>query len=145
MSGFSRKLQQASNSTILLITPSNGSGAHGNNISVSIYEDSGYTSVNAVQANLAYSTSFFQFVSATNAGSPFATSIQNTGGNGSVQIAVASLGTSSIGRQLVATVTFTLISAGTSSISFGPNSAVDRTSDSSNVLTSTVGTTFVIS
>lgn len=72
---------------------------------VEIRENSGTTTVNAVQANFSYPANMLTFVSIDTTGSAFPTSAQGTGANGQVAIAQGIIG-SLTGDQLVAKVTF---------------------------------------
>ncbi len=147
MSGFGRKLQRASggagggsvDSARLYLSPDWGQRQVGSTLVVNIYEDSGATQVNGVQANLTYSTTQLQYVSSTNSGSTFSASLQNTGGGGTVQIAVGTLSTPPTGPQLVASVTFNVIATGAATIDFDTGSAVTRANNPADILSQTTG------
>ncbi len=146
MSGFARKLQQvnktssgSSDSARLYLSPNWGTRQVGSTLVVDIYEDSGATPVNGVQANLTYPTAQLQYASSTNSGSAFTSQLQNTGGSGTVQIAVGTLSTPPTGPQLVASVTFNIIGTGAAAIAFDTGSAVTRANNPADILTSTTG------
>lgn len=126
------------------LTPDNGSYANGATITLSLRENSLATAVNSLQANLTYDATRLQFVSSDVSASPFSSSIQNTGGSGSIQIALTSLGSTVTGDQLVSTLTFTAIGTGTAAITFAAGSGIARASDSTNVCNQTLGGTYTI-
>jgi hypothetical protein len=129
----------------MILTPSTGSYSVGSTISVAIYENSYTTAVNAAQANLTYPTNLLQFQSANNTGGGFPTVVQNSGGNGTVNLGVGILGSSVSGNQLVGTVTFTVIAAGTATIGVATSSAVTDATTSNNILQVRTGSTYTLS
>jgi hypothetical protein len=133
----------AAGTASMYLVPSSGTYAPGAVISVGVYEDSGSDQVNAVQANLTYSTSTLTFSSISDS-SAFGVDAQSTGGGGSVQIGRGAISPVS-GAQLVATVRFTASAAGSASISFASGSAVVRSSDNQNESLSTSGGSYTVS
>lgn len=111
------------------LSPSSGSYQTGATVTVSISETSSAgDDVDAVQANLSYSGNL-QYDSMSLTG-PFTLCGQQSGGGGSVAIGCASTSTES-GTQSVATVTFTVESAGTGTVDMVSGSDIDNTSGSS--------------
>lgn len=146
MSKFARRLQQSPpKGAKLYITPASGSLTNGNTLVITIREDSGSDPVNAVQASLTYPTARLQFQSISTASSPFTTTAQATGGSGSVDIGVALLGDSVTGNNIVATVTFTIISTGSAAITFDPESGIARSTDSVDICKQKLGANYTIS
>src|SRR3569833_2031028 len=91
-------------SATLYLSPSSGSVANGDTISVGIRENSGSQAVNGVQANLTYPASLFDVANIISS-SAFSIVAQNSYGNGSIQLGRGAL-PSVTGDQLVATVVF---------------------------------------
>jgi hypothetical protein len=117
----------------------------GDSVSVSIYENSGGTAVNAVQADLNYPTSYLTFVSIDPASSSaFTVDAQATGGNGSVKIGRGTT-TPVTGNQLVGVVHFTAKAAGTASITFAGTTALIRSSDNGAESLTNTGAAYTIS
>lgn len=130
-------------SASMYLSPGSTRVANGSYLTIYIYENSGGTAVNSVQANLSYTSSLLQFVS-IGSSSAFGIVAQNSGGGGSVKIARGALPSVS-GTQLVASVTFkALSSSGTASISFASGSAVVSASGSSNILGSKSGGSYTL-
>jgi hypothetical protein len=127
----------------LYITPATKSFTTGADISAAIYEDSGATAVNAVQANLSYPSNV-TFASIDAAGSAFPIAAQGTGSGGSVMIGRGTT-TPVTGAQLIATVHFTAASAGTAVIPFTSGSAVIRSSDNGPEALTETGASYSIS
>lgn len=117
----------------MYLSPSAGTYAGGATITVEIREDSGAVAVNAAQANLSYPVSLLQFQSIDTSGSPFTTTIQSNGGSGSVELGVGILAGSTTGEQLVGTVSFTVIGAGSATINFADGSGLARADTSTDI------------
>ena len=126
------------------LTPDSGSYANGATITLSLRENSLSTAVNSLQANLTYDPAQLQFVSSDVSASPFTSSVQNTGGSGSVQIGLALLGSSVTGDQLVSTLTFTAIGTGSTAITFAAGSGIAEASDSANVCNQLLSGTYTL-
>lgn len=120
-------------SASLSLVPGSGSYMVNSNFSVTIHENSS-DAVNAVQADLTYDQSKVMFVSIDGSGSSFDSGVVANGGNGSVSIVRAKLGSTVMGDQVVAVVTFkALAGSGSSSINFAASSSIVRASDQANV------------
>lgn len=146
MSRFARRLQRAPVSGgELYITPASGNYTSGATVTITIRENSGSIPVNSVQANLTYPQAQLQFQSINTSSSPFTTTLQSTGGSGSVQIGVGNLGGSVTGDAVVATVTFTVIGTGTAQIQFAAGSGIAQTSDSSDICKKKIGSSYTLS
>lgn len=119
-------LVRASGTANVYLSPANTVIAQGATIDVDIHEDSGTDQINAVQANLTYSSNL-TFVSVIN--SPdFGVYAQNSGGGGTVKIGRGN--TSPLtGDHIVATVRFTASGSGTATVNFDTGTAVVRSSD----------------
>lgn len=129
-------LARAAGTATLSLSPASSSLEKGSALSVDIYEDSGSDEVNAVVANLTYDQGILQFGSISNS-SVYNIDAQTSGGNGHINLqrgsCVVSNGqcTHISGKQLVATIHFTTIAAGTAAVTFDNTSAVYKTVDSS--------------
>ena len=144
MSRFTRRLQQVAHGATLYIAPASGSYAGGATVTVAIRMHSGGTAVNAVQANLTYPTSRLLFVSLDTTGSPFTTTMESSGGGGSIRLGVGILAGSTSGDRLVGTVTFTAQSAGSATVSFAAGSGIARASDAVDICTIKSGASYTI-
>lgn len=127
----------AAGSAHLYITPASGKLTKGDTLSMTVYEDSGSTSVNAVQANLSYSTAKLQFVSYSNSSSfPVETPPTPTN-NGLLKFGRGAF-TPVTGVKPVVTVHFkALAGSGTASITFASGSAVTASDGSGTNLSLT--------
>ena len=126
------------------LSPATKVNAPSSTFSVQIRENSGTTSINAVQTNLTYPTTLLTLVSVDFAGSGFGsppTVAQNIAGSGSVKLAVgvacgATCGTLT-GDQTVAKLNFKVNSvAGTASMPFTAGTALLSSTTNQNILSS---------
>lgn len=117
----------------LYVTPASGSFTVGSDIVVEIRAHSGATLINAVQADIAYSSNL-QYVSSDISASAFSVAAQNTGGSGVVTIALGTI-TPVSGDQLIAKVTFKVLAAGSGTIDLKDTSSALAADDSQNVIT----------
>lgn len=146
MSKLGRRLQSAGpKGGTLYITPATDTYSNGSTLTITIRENSGSVPVNAVQANLSYPTNRLQFQSISTSTSAFTTSLQETGGGGTVQIGVGILGNSVTGDAIVATVTFQAIGAGAAAVQFTAGSGIAATADSSDICKQRIGANYTIS
>ncbi len=129
----------------LYLSPSSGSVANGSNLVVRVYEDSGSTQVNAVQANLTYPTNLLSYVSYTSS-SAFSIEAENPSGNtGSLRFGRGSI-TARTGAQLVVSITFKAVaSGGTANVSFTSGSEVIDAGNNQNILSGTSGGNYTLS
>lgn len=145
MSIAGRRFQRvASGSPRLYLMPASASYASGGTLVVTIMANSYTEAVNAVQANLTYSSARLTFQSIDTSYSNFTTTLQSAGGGGSVQVGVGILASSLAGAQEVARVTFTLSSAGAASISFAAGSGIARASDATDICMVKTGASYTI-
>jgi len=125
-------------SASLYLSPSSGSVAQGNYITISVRENSGSESVNAAQVNLSYPSNLLSFVSITSS-SAFSIVAQNSGGGGSVSIGRGALPAVS-GIQTIASVRFkALTNSGKATVSINGSSSVVSANSNTNIATSLVG------
>lgn len=129
----------------LYLSPTSGGYHIGDTVTMAVRENSFTTAVNSVQANLTYNASVLQFQSSDISASPFEISVQNTGGSGTIQIALGSFDGSVTGDQLVSTVTFTVLATGTAAVAFTTGSGIARTSDSSDICNQKLGASYTAS
>ncbi|HET8709310.1 MAG TPA: cohesin domain-containing protein [Candidatus Saccharimonadales bacterium] len=142
MSSFARRLQQAGGAPSLFLTPAKGNFTVGSTFTVQIRENSGSNQVNSVQANLTYSQTLLQFVSADTTGSPFTTTVQNSGGSGVINLGVGLLASSVGGDQLVGTITFKVLASGTAAVAFDTGSGVASAASNTNICQVQTGATY---
>lgn len=127
----------------LYLSPASGSVQQGNNITIGVRVNTGGENVNAVQANLSYPDDKFEYISITTS-STFPLEVESSGGGGSVRIARGNF-SGVTGDQLVASVTFKArTTTGTAAVSFAGGSAITRSSDSSNILSGTTGSSYSV-
>jgi hypothetical protein len=136
----------AAGSATLYLTPASGSYSVGSSVNVQVWANTGTDPSNAVEADLSYSQAQLQFVSIDGTGSAFGIAAAGSGGSGSVTIARGVTGGQPpvTGAVLVATVKFNVIASGSASITFKNSSAIVRSTDSTNILNTTVGATYTI-
>jgi len=131
--GIGLKMVGAAGSASLSLNPSSGSHDINTTFSVTVYENSGAETVNAVEADLSYDVSKLQFVSIDTSGSAFDIGAVATGGSGSVTIQRGKIG-SLTGSQTVGVVTFkALVGSGSTAINFANSSQILRSSDNVNI------------
>jgi hypothetical protein len=122
---------RAAGSASLYLSPASGTVVNGSNIAVAIYENSGSTQVNGVQANLNFNRSQLNVVSIAD-GSAWGIHPPNNGfnnSNGTVTYAAANISPLT-GAQLVATVTFKAVaSSGTAVVTFNGSSSAITAAD----------------
>lgn len=124
--------------TIYLSTASQTFGPS-SSFSVQLRENSGTTTVNAIQANLSYNTSLLTLTSINLSGTAFGLTAQNTGANGVINLGLGvSAGSPAVsGDQLVATLNFTTTTTGgTASVPFTTGTALVSSSTNTNLITS---------
>lgn len=129
----------------LYITPSSGSFTTGDTVQFQIRVDSGGTDINVVQANISYTTNILTFQSIDRSSSPFTTSMEETGGSGSVKLGVGILSGSVSGDQLVANLSFTASGTGTASITFDGDCGIASYPDAIDILDTTTGASYIVS
>jgi len=125
----------------------------GTTFNVNVYEDSGSQCANVVQADFTYPADLLRFNSASATGSKFESVLPANSGNGSISLqqyttrkecgtgATATSGVS--GEQLIGTVSFTVIAAGSATLSFQPSStAVSSADNKTNVAPNRVNKTY---
>lgn len=146
MSQFVRRIQQgvAPSGAALVVTPASGSYNSGSTVTLTIRCQSGSVPVNAVQANLSYPTARLTFQSISTSSSAFDTTIESTGGSGSVNLGVGSLSGPVSGDVVVGTVTFTAGSAGSAAVSFADGSGIADAATSTDICKRKIGATYTI-
>jgi hypothetical protein len=126
----------------IYLTPDTRTLASGTTFTVDVREDSGGSSVNAVQANLSYPSNLLDFVSINTTNSAFTTEAETCPGPdctitaGSIRIARGT--TSSLtGDRLLATITFrSKTTGGTANVVFTNGTALVSSSSNQNLLSS---------
>jgi hypothetical protein len=113
--------------------PSSGSYVTGNSFTLNITETSSSgDNVQGVQAYLAYNSTYLRYNSLTLSGSPFTLCAQQTGGGGSVEVSCASSPNPvGGGTYPVAQVNFTVLAAGSTSISITSSSDIQNNYENS--------------
>lgn len=127
----------------VFLSPSKASPYVGSTFTVQVYEQSGTTAINAVEANIIVPAAKVAYVSENATGSKFNLATPVTLKNGVLSIAAAS--TSPLtGQQLIAAVKFKALAAGSLALNFGGGTAIIRASDAVNVLSFTQGVTYTL-
>ena len=125
---------QARSGPSLSFSPAKQNVKAGESLTLSVWEDSGDTEVNAVQAKISFPTDKFEFVSTKAEASPFEIEAESSNNDGVVTIARGHVGTLT-GRQLVATVELKAKdSAGTAEIKFVDGSHLLNATDNQDIL-----------
>jgi len=129
----------------LFLSSGKASLAAGQTFTVQVRENSGTTSVNAVQANLTYPADKLELVNIDDTNSAFAVKASGSGSNGSLQIARGTT-TPVTGNQLVASITFSAKPVrGSASITFQSTSALIESTTNTNILSTVAGATYQFS
>jgi len=136
-------ISHASGTGTLTLSPATSSVSLGANLTVTIVENSGTTSVNSVEADLTYDQTKLQFVSIDTSTSPFNISALASGGSGTVSVASATA-TPVTGQQTVAVVTFKAIGLGSTPVAFASTSGIAESTNNTDFLGSTTGATYTI-
>lgn len=129
----------APNPPTIYLTPASQTFGPSSSFSVQIRENSGTTTVNAIQANLSYNTSLLTLTSINLSGTAFGITAQNVGANGVINLGLGVSGGSPAvsGDQLVATLNFTTTTTGgTASVPFTTGSALVSSTTNTNLITS---------
>jgi hypothetical protein len=127
----------------LSLSPSSQTVQSGSTLTVQIWEDSGLSTINAVQANLAYPISKLNLVKIDSTSTAFGVEAQSSGGNGVINIARGST-TPLSGKQLVATLNFTPLTStskqrSTASVTFTTGTALLSDVTNLDILAATYG------
>jgi len=135
-----------SSSASMSLSPASKTVSQGASFDVGVYEDSGTTAVNAVQANLSYPGNILTFVKVDTSGSAFTTTAQATGGNGSVKIALGTCGgcAPATNLKLVAVVTFKAANPGTASVAIDNDSGIISASDNTALASTNTGAVYIV-
>jgi hypothetical protein len=137
----------------MFLNPASQTITQGSSYSVTVHEDSGTDTVNAVNVNLTYPTDKLTYTGVTYTGSPFDIQTGATASGGSVKLSVGKTPPAVSGDQIVAIINFQAIAPGTANVNFGCNynastcpqgNAVLRDSDNTNILTSTTPASVLI-
>jgi hypothetical protein len=121
----------------LYLTPSTKKVSSGGVLNLQVWLDAKDQPINAVQANISYPDSKFDFKNIDTTGSAFEIEAQSTGSNGKVNIARGHIGKIT-GIQLVASVSLLATSTtGSADVGFSQGTVVVRSTDNTNVLKST--------
>jgi len=115
------------------LSSSSNSYVVGNSFTLNVTETSSSTdNVQGVQADLSYNTTYLRFNSLTTTGSPFNLCAQQTGGNGSVEVSCASSPNPvGGGTYPVAQISFTALTAGSTSVGITSSSDIQNNNESS--------------
>ncbi len=114
----------------LYMNPGSSSVTTGGNFTLAVRENSGSTSVNAVQANITFDPTKLQYVGVDDAGADFSLSAITAASNGTVELtrAVAGGSPAVTGDKLVSKVVFKAIAgSGTATVAFGAGSIISTT------------------
>jgi plastocyanin len=127
----------------LYLKPASASAHIGNSVTFEVWVDSGSQAVNAVQANLTYSSDKFDFNSIDSKGSAFEVQAMSTGGDGKISIARGHIGDLT-GHVLVAKVVLVAKAKGGANISFAQGSALVTSKSHTDILSDKTGSTYTI-
>ncbi len=120
----------------LYFSPSSGTYSKGSTLKVNVYTNTTGELINAIQANISYPKDKLQFLSISTSGSVLSIIAEKVGGEGTVRIAGGNTSAFS-GSKFIAAVYFkVLASSGNATLSFLADSAVVKSADNQNALTS---------
>lgn len=130
----------AASGGVIYVTPASGTYATGATVAVTVRENSNSEQVNAVQADMTYSSNL-QYLSIDGSQSAFGVDANKTAGNGSVSIARGN--TSPLtGDKLVAVVNFKVTAAGAASIQMQSTSQLMSYSTNTDITSTRTGATY---
>jgi hypothetical protein len=136
---------QTASGVSLSLSPSSQRLQVGTTVGVAVKLNTYGQDVNAVQANIAYPPSQFEFVNVDSAGTPFEIGAQAGVSNGVISIAKGTTATVNSPDALVGTVYLRAVAPGRKvALKFASGSVVVRASDNVNVLASKVGGQYTI-
>jgi hypothetical protein len=131
ISGVLSQVAHAAGDASFVLTPSSGSYTVGSTFTVTVYETSQVSdNVAGVQANLTYNATDLRCNSVSVTGTPFTFLGQDTCSGGTVNIGEAA-GSAVSGQQLVGTINFTVLTAGSASVAITTGSDIKDSSASS--------------
>lgn len=133
-------LANAEGNDTLYIVPGSNSYAVGQSFTVQLRENSNAEQVNAVQADISYSSEL-EFASIDVNGSAFGVDAQKTGGNGLITIARGST-TPVTGDKLIAYIKFNVVKTGTGTVTINNSSVVVSQVGNKNVVDTRTGGSF---
>lgn len=139
--GLNAATTNAQGTDSLYVTPASGSYAVGASFTVTVRVNT-TDQVNAVTADLTYSSNL-QYISIDGSGSAFGIDASSSGGGGNVSINRATISPVS-GDQLVARVTFKVLSAGTGTIGMAGSSQALSSSTNQNVVSTRNGGSYAL-
>ena len=133
----------AGSSGKLLLSPTSASVTKGGAVTYTIKVDAKDRTVNAVQANLSYPTSYYGAVSIDSTSSAFSIEAASSASGGNITIARANFSPVS-GVVDVAKITLNTIAAGSAPVTWASGSAVMDAVDNTNILGTSTGATTTI-
>ncbi len=130
----------------LSLVPSTTAVNLGDNVTVAVRENSTTQGVNAVGAVITYDATKLQYVSVSETGSAFGLVAETTSNTGSLTLVRATSGGAApvTGDQLVTTVTFKALAAGSVPLTLGTGSVLLRASDNTDILAVKNGATLTL-
>jgi hypothetical protein len=116
----------------------------GDTLTISIWEDSGSQSTNAVEADISYPTDTFELIKLDNSGSPFTVDAQSISSSGLITIARGHIGKLT-GPQLVTKVNLKAKAAAQDAkISFGDKADIVATPSSKSILKQKISGSYTV-
>lgn len=118
----------------------------GDNVTIAVRENSTTQGVNAVGAEITFDSTKLQYVSVSETGSAFGLVAETTLATGKLTLVRATSGGAAplTGDQLVTTVTFKALAAGSVPLALGTGSVLLRSSDNTDILAVKNGTTLTL-
>jgi hypothetical protein len=146
---YSRAADQTSGGSIadaqLYLSSADSTLAVGQHLTVWLHANSGSVPVGAVQADLSYPADKLKFERVEDSGSAYPVKAEESGSDGRIHIARGT-GSPITGDHMVATIVFTVQTAGTdATLSFLPSSVLVRSDNDTNIITATAGGTYHLS
>jgi hypothetical protein len=141
--GIGNNLLRAAGSGKMYLNPASGNYDIGATVSVAVRVDVGSEKVNAAEARLSYNASQLEYMSISGSGSAYGIEANASGGNGQVVISRGNISDVS-GDQLLATVSFKALTAGSAAVTVNTESIALRSADQADVIGTRNGGTFTI-
>lgn len=133
-------------SAVLYVSPATGNYEHSTSFSVTVLANTDGEAVNAVEVDINYSDNLLTFDGFDSSGSAFEIEAPGaSGGSGNISITRASTSSRTGSNLKVVTLQFTSRTTnGTATLTHGVNSKIIRSSDSTDILSSTNGGSYTI-
>lgn len=129
-----KTISSTTTGTSINFSPNSGTYTSGQKLTITLYENSGTTAVNTVEADFTYPSNLLSYVAADYSQSKFEIGALSTISNGQVKIARGTTNASLTGNDEIGQITFQVISNGSASLIWQNSSGIASTASNQNVL-----------